>query len=146
MVTHSSNPLTDTSPFVTASEPTRHRASPATAAPLASGDGCTLSLTISLPPEALTLLASRVVERLEDQIAHLGTVPSPYLSASEAAAYLRCPKERIYKLSAAKAIPHFKEGNRLVFRRDEIDLWLQQQREGRDPRHTVAISSQTSRR
>ena len=49
---------------------------------------------------------------------------SPWLSAETASAYLDWPKQRLYKLTAQGAIPHYKHEGRLVFRRDELDRWL----------------------
>lgn len=49
---------------------------------------------------------------------------SPWLSISKAADYLDWPKQRLYKLTAAGAIPHYKQDGRLLFHRAELDAWL----------------------
>ena len=49
----------------------------------------------------------------------------------EASAYLDLPKQRIYKLSAAGAIPHVKQAGRLLFDRVELDQWLRKQPKAR---------------
>ncbi len=49
---------------------------------------------------------------------------SPWMTVAEVAEYLRWPRERVYKLTAAGAIPHRKHGGRLLFHRKEIDDWL----------------------
>ena len=71
------------------------------------------------------LLARRIVE-LERECAPASGAEgrSPWLSLARAAAYLDLPRGRLYKLSAAGAIPHYKQDGRLLFRRDELDRWL----------------------
>ena len=49
---------------------------------------------------------------------------SPWLSVEKAAAYVDWPKQRLYKLTAAGAVPHYKHEGRLVFNRRELDEWL----------------------
>jgi excisionase family DNA binding protein len=73
----------------------------------------------------LELLARRIVE-LEQERAPAPSAEehSPWLSLAGAAAYLDFPRARLYKLSAAAAIPHYKQEGRLLFRRDELDRWL----------------------
>lgn len=79
------------------------------------------ALTLTLPPETLDVLARRVVEQLN---AAGCDARSPWLTAKEAAEYLRFPTKRIYNLSARGEIPHRKQEARLLFRRDELDAWL----------------------
>jgi Helix-turn-helix domain len=49
---------------------------------------------------------------------------SPYMNLAEAAEYLRWPKKRLYKLTAAGAIPHRKHEHRILFLVRELDAWL----------------------
>lgn len=55
---------------------------------------------------------------------------SPYMTLAEAAEYLRWPKKRLYKLTAARAIPHRKHDHRILFHVGELDAWLDEFREG----------------
>jgi excisionase family DNA binding protein len=55
---------------------------------------------------------------------------SPYVTLAEAAEYLRWPKKRLYKLTAARAIPHRKHDHRILFHVGELDAWLDGFREG----------------
>jgi excisionase family DNA binding protein len=55
---------------------------------------------------------------------------SPYMTLAEAAEYLRWPKKRLYKLTAAGAIPHRKHDHRILFHIGELDSWLDGFREG----------------
>jgi excisionase family DNA binding protein len=46
------------------------------------------------------------------------------MTVEEVAAYLGFSKKRIYNLSSRGTIPHRKQDGRLLFRRDELDRWL----------------------
>src|SRR5260370_1131454 len=95
-------------------------------------------------PEAeknvLDELAERVAALLADDR------PSPWLSAPEAAASLRFPLKRVYTLTAATAIPHHRQGGRIVFHRGELDDWLEGQGEGRSSASRAATRSASSSR
>lgn len=84
----------------------------------------TLQAALSLSPDDLRALAEAVAPLLSSDAA------SPWMTTDEAAVYLRWPKERIYKLTAAKAIPHRRHGNRVLFHRAELDAWLDEHHEG----------------
>jgi excisionase family DNA binding protein len=49
---------------------------------------------------------------------------SPWMNVATAAAYLDWPRQRLYKLTAQGAIPHYKHDGRLLFHRHELDQWL----------------------
>ena len=50
--------------------------------------------------------------------------------STEAAEYLRSTTDALYKRTAAAAVPHRKEGGRILFHRAELDEWLNDFREG----------------
>ena len=104
-------------------------------------------LSIALPPEIVEAIAQRAAEivlgRVEEQAAETS---SPWLYGAKAAAqYLGWPVGRIQKLTAANAIPFHRvptgfdetgqplQGQRVAYRRDDLDRWLEQYREGRRP-------------
>jgi excisionase family DNA binding protein len=74
----------------------------------------------------LAQLAARISERLEHTLTdHTAAVPAaPWLGIQAAARHLGWPKQRLYKLTAQGAIPHYKHEGRLVFHRGELDAWL----------------------
>jgi excisionase family DNA binding protein len=77
-------------------------------------------------------LATSLAQRLNEtssQPADPGET-STWMSIDKAAAYLDWPKQRLYKLSAAGAIPHYKHDGRLLFNRQELDHWLRQHAQG----------------
>lgn len=77
-----------------------------------------MNLQIKLTDAQLDEIARRAIELLP------ATSDDGWLSVIEAAAYLRCPKSRVYSLCSAGRIPHVKDGSRTLLRRSELDTWL----------------------
>ena len=50
--------------------------------------------------------------------------PDGWVGVPEAAAHLNCKRQRIYDLVSQRAIPHRREGSRLLFRLADLDRWL----------------------
>ena len=82
--------------------------------------------------QLVELVAWRLLELQAGQRAAAAeqAAASPWMGVSKAAAWLDWPKQRLYKLAAAGEIPHFKQGGRLLFRRDELEAWLRGYAEG----------------
>ena len=81
---------------------------------------------LTLPDEVLDELVERVVARLAPPPS------SPWLYGADAAAgYLGWSVQRVYK--HVHELPHYRPpgSSRLMFRRDELDRWLEGHREGR---------------
>jgi excisionase family DNA binding protein len=76
----------------------------------------------------LEQLADRIAARIQTSLGAPAQTPdgSPWLDIHAAAAYLRWPRQRLYKLTAQGAIPHYKHEGRLVFHRAELDAWLRE--------------------
>jgi excisionase family DNA binding protein len=49
---------------------------------------------------------------------------SPWMTASDAAAYLRCPVSRVRKLTMSGDIPHERDGRRVLYHRDRLDDFI----------------------
>ncbi len=79
-----------------------------------------MNVNLDLEP-LVEAVAARVLEQLEAQRA---PEPEPWIGVEEAATYLAAPTSRIYSLVSAKRIPYRKDGSRLLFRRSELDTWL----------------------
>jgi excisionase family DNA binding protein len=77
-------------------------------------------LRLPLSDEFVDALAEAVAARLTAAHAE----PEPWIGVPEAATHLACKPQRIYDLVHARAIPHRKDGSRLLFRRSELDGWL----------------------
>ena len=76
------------------------------------------------------LIADRVAERVAERLAsaQVDSSASPWLTAAEAVEYLRLPSlSALHRLTAARAIPHVKQGGRLLFHRVRLDEWLSEE-------------------
>jgi excisionase family DNA binding protein len=86
--------------------------------------------------QLLDRLATQLAERLltATQAATGGEVGetggSPWMNIATAAGYLDWSRQRLYKLTAQAAIPHYKQEGRLLFHRQELDQWLAGHRQG----------------
>jgi excisionase family DNA binding protein len=66
------------------------------------------------------------LERLRDLIGDLRSgEPEPWVDVHGAAEHLACKRQRIYDLVHADRIPHHRDGSRLLFRRSELDAWIE---------------------
>lgn len=62
------------------------------------------------------------IERKVDTIAT--TTEKEFLSPYEAAGLLRVTKHYIYRMTAQRRIPHYKQGKLLYFKRSELEGWI----------------------
>lgn len=72
----------------------------------------------ALDEQSIAALADALAARLPRQAS------SPWLTVPEAAAYLRCPESRVRKLVMVRAIPHHREGRRVLFNVGELDEFI----------------------
>jgi excisionase family DNA binding protein len=83
---------------------------------------------------ALERLAERIAQRVHElNVEHHAVEQesaSPWMGVDKAAEYLDWPRQRLYKLTAAGEIPHYKHEGRLLFRSDELEHWLTGFRQG----------------
>lgn len=69
---------------------------------------------------------SEISEKLDEQNRLQKTV----LNFNESAKYLDVSPSHLYKLTSSKQIPHFcPQGKKLYFKREELDEWLQRNRQ-----------------
>jgi excisionase family DNA binding protein len=83
----------------------------------ANGNG----LSLGIPPELVDAIAERVAERMVERLPEQS---SPYLLIEEAAEYLNCPVSRIRDLKDQGRLKHYRDGRRLLFRREDLDSAL----------------------
>jgi excisionase family DNA binding protein len=91
-----------------------------------------MSLTVPLE-QLLDAIAERVITQLIERQSlepATGNQPSPWMNVATTATYLDLPRQRLYKLTAQGAIPHYKQEGRLLFHRQELDQWLAGYRQG----------------
>ena len=83
-------------------------------------------LTIDVPEELIDAAAERVAARVLEQLERPAAA-SPWMDLPAAASYLGFSRDRLYKLTAAGAIPCRRQpgGQRLIFNRHELDQWLE---------------------
>jgi excisionase family DNA binding protein len=84
-------------------------------------------LAIVVPGELLQALAERTAELVVAQLPSTARVESPWLDFEGAMTYLGFSRDRLYKLTAARAIPFRKkrDGQGLLFHREELDRWVE---------------------
>jgi excisionase family DNA binding protein len=75
-----------------------------------------LNVTIAITPKDIEAIADAVAARQNPD--------DEWLNVDEAAAYLKCKRQRIYDLSSEGRIPVHREGIRLLFSRRELDGWI----------------------
>jgi excisionase family DNA binding protein len=81
------------------------------------------ALLAELDDDALDRLAALLAPRIE---ARIGARPKgPWLDARECAAHIKAPISRVYALSSSGGIPAHRDGSRLLFKRDELDAWIE---------------------
>lgn len=79
------------------------------------------AISLGVPPELIEALADHVADRLTAQMSE---PPSAYLKIEEAAEYLACPVSRIRDLKDQGRLRHYRDGRRLLFRREDLDAAL----------------------
>lgn len=87
----------------------------------------TLKILMHMQEQNLILdKLTEIANKLDEQNILQKTV----LNLSEAAKYLDISESHLYKLTSTRQIPHFcPQGKKLYFRREELDQWLQRNRQ-----------------
>lgn len=83
-----------------------------------------MNVGLDVPDELVEQIALRAAE-LVGEMSATAEVADGYLDVDGAAAFLACPKSRIYSLVSAGRIPHEKDGSRLLFDRVELRAYVQ---------------------
>lgn len=86
-------------------------------------DGSTVTLRPGDPLVAALADLLIPVVRAEAQSA-AAAAQSPWLTVKEAAEYLRCNRNRIDKLTSKGVLQRYREGGRVLLRRDELDAFV----------------------
>ena len=90
-------------------------------------------LTLNFDTEQLSNLVQEAVIKAIEGISMLSTNVSPsqdhlLLTIDQAASLLSKKKQTIYRLVGKAEIPHYKVGNRLYFKREELLEWVNRSR------------------
>src|SRR5687767_5261735 len=89
---------------------------------VANGPDATVS--IALPQVFIEAVARRAAEIVLDQLDQRHQATSPYLTVKEAAAHLRCSRQRVYDLLSSGQLSRKKDGARVLVSRTEIEEHL----------------------
>lgn len=77
-----------------------------------------MNLSIDVTDEILEAIATRAAELVAANSS--GQQEEGFVDVAGAAAYLSCPKSRVYSLVSARRLPHHRDGSRLLFDRAEL--------------------------
>ena len=81
------------------------------------------AISLSVGDELVEQIARRAAELLSEQASP--PAEDGWLRGAERiAAYLDCPRSRVYALASARRIPIHRDGSALIARRSELDKWL----------------------
>jgi excisionase family DNA binding protein len=84
-------------------------------------------LELRIPQELIEALADRVAEIVIERLDRGGgPAATRWMRSSDAAAYLGWSKGALYDRVSRKALPHYKVDGILLFKREELDAWLEQ--------------------
>ncbi len=81
-----------------------------------------MSWSFDIPDAQLDALVDLVAARLGTPEAEA------WMDVGDAAKHLACSPRRIYTLVSQGRIPHGRDGKRLLFRKSELDAWLERSR------------------
>jgi excisionase family DNA binding protein len=82
------------------------------------------AFSVNVADELVERIAQRAAELLTEQSSE--PVEDTWLrGADKIAAYIDCPRSRVYALASAKRIPIYRDGSALIAKRSELDTWLQ---------------------
>ncbi len=79
--------------------------------------------------ESNTLILDKLTE-IAQKLDEQNMLQKTVLNFNEACKYLDVSSSHLYKLTCNKSIPHFcPQGKKLYFKREELDSWLQRNRQ-----------------
>ena len=82
----------------------------------------TESLALAMPEEVVEAIAERAAKIVAERRAD--SEDGWLRGAEHIAAYIDCPRSRVYALASAQRIPVHHDGAALIARRSELDGWL----------------------
>jgi excisionase family DNA binding protein len=84
-----------------------------------------LRLALDLAPGQLDSLARVLAPLVAAELAgRAPATPSPYLTVPEAAAHMRCSRQRVHDLCSQGRLPRVKDGSRTLLARADLDRYL----------------------
>ena len=89
----------------------------------ASAPGPRTALSLVMPQDTVDALFDEFEKRLSIKGAEPAS-SSPWLTAQEAADYIRAPLSRVRKLTMTRELPSEQEGRRRLYHRDALDDFI----------------------
>ncbi|MCA6392808.1 MAG: helix-turn-helix domain-containing protein [Cytophagales bacterium] len=83
-----------------------------------------VTLQISIPEALLQSLIEDEVRKVIRQRAEAALVDDRVMGAEEAAQYLNISRTTLWRKCSELAVPHSKNGSKLMFRKSELDAWV----------------------
>ena len=83
------------------------------------------AVELNLPDELLEQIAQRAAAIVAESTT---TASTPWLSTEQAADYLACKPARIHDLVQLRKLESRRDGRRLLFRREDLDAYLEAER------------------
>ncbi len=79
--------------------------------------------SLHLPDATVNALIERITARVRKELERT----EPYMTPDEAGTYMGGDRRRIYDLIAAKKLPSYRDGRKVLVRRSDIDTYLRGQ-------------------
>lgn len=79
-----------------------------------------MTLRLDLPDDAVEAIAARAAELVLERLGDAQAAPSEFLSVQEAAAFLRCSRQRVYDLLSDGRLARHKDGSRVLVSRADL--------------------------
>lgn len=81
-------------------------------------------IAIDIGDELVEQIARRAAELIAERQAGRDREDAWLRGADKIAAYIDCPRSRVYALASAHRIPVHRDGSALIAKRSELDQWL----------------------
>jgi len=81
-------------------------------------------LALAIPPALIETIARRAAELVVRELVDQAGAASPYMTIPEAAAFVRCKRQRIDDLLSSRRLTRYKDGRRTLILKAELEAWL----------------------
>ena len=113
-------------------------------------------LELPIPKELIDAIAERVADIILDRLGSTPRIldldqprvsgPGTWMRSAEVAQYLGWSRKSVYRRVARMELPHYKIDGILLFKRDELDSWLEQFREEPREQEPLRVPPAATRR
>jgi excisionase family DNA binding protein len=89
--------------------------------------------SVPIPSALLDAIADRVAERLADRLGEMRVTNASWMRTTDAAEYLGLTRSALY--SRVREMPHYRFERMLLFKRSDLDAWVEAHRVDPTPRY-----------